>query len=408
MATTEIDLKYRDKVLKSDAPLVSCPPEYVLPWPDLNPRRRFVQEELDELAASIEENGLIEPVLLTPAPEEALPVIYYVVAGEKRWRACRQADVPIEGIVRAIPFEAALKFAGLENIQRSGLTAIEEALWMQRMLDEGGYKQADVAEMLKREPSTVSNHLRLLELPEDVQALIEDGKLAPTNARDFLLPWMKEEEKVRDRFFKIVIQQLEFGAQMGQAMSKPWVKEMVERVGKIAKPEVPTAPKREPRPEAKKAKPAPQRKPAHAEGAKAPEAEEPSAEAPVADEPTETRAAEAAETATAGPGDQEPEPAQPDGEAETAPAATTVATSLDNGIFGSLAGAIGDRVHHVTLAIFPHPDGGGRFHVTLLPKDAKGVGAATGEVANGTAEDLDDQVRAAALRFLKKMNELAA
>jgi ParB/RepB/Spo0J family partition protein len=408
MATAAKDLVIHQELLQ-------VAPDDLCPYPGVNPRRRFdhaAQEQLNE--SLVAQGGNIEPGVITDGPDEqGVGPKYWLVTGERRWRGCRTNGLRFNAVYRpGLTFAQAVELAGIENLHRADLTAIEEAIWYQKMEDEAGKTRAEIAKIRGVDESTVSNTLRLLQLPEAVQQLIEDGKIAATNARDFLLPWMKEAEEVRDRFFRIVIQQLEFGAQMGQSMSKPWVKEMVERVGTIAKPTSPTA---APKPEPKKARPAPSSaKPAAATKPaelKAPPAEESAPapeETPAAASPDEAPTdAQPTAAETAEPAVQEPTPTEPGPAPTPDPATGPAAATLDQGVFASLAQALGGDVHHVTLTIFPHPSGGGRYHVTILPKSQAGMASATGEVANGTAEELDEEVRAAAARFLKKINELA-
>lgn len=147
-----------------------------------NPRQNFGDESLDELAASIKEKGIIQPILARPVPGSA--DTYEIIAGERRWRAAQRAglhEVPV------ISFEAddrqALELAIIENVQRSDLNPIEEAAGYERLGDEFGYTQADLAKVIGKSRSHVANALRLLRLPERTKALLREGKISAGHAR---------------------------------------------------------------------------------------------------------------------------------------------------------------------------------------------------------------------------------
>ncbi len=145
-----------------------------------NPRQRFDEEELRELAGSIREKGLLQPILIRPAGEGR----YEIVAGERRWRAAQMAglhEVPV--IVREMDDRAALEVALIENVQRSDLNALEEAQGYQRLIDQFGYTQQQLADVIGKSRSHVANTLRLLKLPKDVLRMIHDGALSAGHAR---------------------------------------------------------------------------------------------------------------------------------------------------------------------------------------------------------------------------------
>ncbi|MBM3512384.1 MAG: ParB/RepB/Spo0J family partition protein [Alphaproteobacteria bacterium] len=157
--------------------------DLIAPSP-LQPRRHFDQKQLDELAASIREKDILQPILVRPAREEGR---FEIVAGERRWRAAQQAqlhDVPV--IVREMTDAELLEFALIENLQRADLSAIEEARGYQRMLDEFGHTQERVAEIVGKSRAHVANTLRLLALPEEVQRRIETGELSAGQARPLI------------------------------------------------------------------------------------------------------------------------------------------------------------------------------------------------------------------------------
>jgi ParB family transcriptional regulator, chromosome partitioning protein len=160
------------------------PIEFLRPNPR-NPRRNFDGDSLDELAASIKEKGIISPILARPVPGVA--GAYEIIAGERRWRAAQRAglhEVPV------ISFEAsdrqALELAIIENVQRSDLDPLEEAAGYQRLGDEFLYTQADLAKVIGKSRSHVSNCLRLLNLPERTKSLLREGKISAGHARVLL------------------------------------------------------------------------------------------------------------------------------------------------------------------------------------------------------------------------------
>ena len=147
-----------------------------------NPRRDFSESELAELAASIREYGIVQPVLVRPDPDRAEH--YEIIAGERRWRAAQRAglaDIPV--IVREADDRAALELAIIENVQRSDLNALEEAQGYQQLIDDHAYTQAELAETIGKSRSHVANTLRLLKLPPDLQTMVTDGALSAGHAR---------------------------------------------------------------------------------------------------------------------------------------------------------------------------------------------------------------------------------
>jgi ParB family chromosome partitioning protein len=151
------------------------------PHPD-QPRRRFDDAALDELAASIASRGLIQPIVVRPHGHQ-----FQIVAGERRWRAAQRArlhEVPV--VVRAFDDAETLEIALVENIQREDLNAIEEAQAYQRLAGEYGHTQDALAKIVHKSRSHIANLLRLLELPEPVQARVVDGGLSMGHARALL------------------------------------------------------------------------------------------------------------------------------------------------------------------------------------------------------------------------------
>jgi len=147
------------------------------------PRTHMDQLALESLADSIRSQGLLQPILVRPIGPER----YEIIAGERRWRAARLAgleQVPV--LVRAIPDEATLAVALIENIQRENLNAIEEAVGLQRLVDEFGLTHEQAAKAVGRSRAAVSNLLRLLDLEPSVRGLLSDGALDMGHARALL------------------------------------------------------------------------------------------------------------------------------------------------------------------------------------------------------------------------------
>lgn len=145
-----------------------------------NPRRYFDEAELQDLAASIRQHGIVQPVVVrTIAPER-----YEIIAGERRWRAAQLAGfVEIPVIVRDVDDRTALEIAIVENVQRSDLNPLEEALGYDQLIAEHGYTQNDLGEIIGKSRSHVANSLRLLKLPEPVRDMLASGTLSAGHAR---------------------------------------------------------------------------------------------------------------------------------------------------------------------------------------------------------------------------------
>ena len=149
----------------------------------MQPRGRMGAEGLAELAASIREHGVLEPILVRKRPSGGLEII----AGERRWRAAQQAglkEVPI--FEHDLGDEAAFEAALVENLQREDLNPLETARAFQRLVDDFGYTQDAIATKVGKERSTVANALRLLKLPKEVMELVEDGQLSEGHGRALL------------------------------------------------------------------------------------------------------------------------------------------------------------------------------------------------------------------------------
>ena len=144
------------------------------------PRKNFNQDLLNELSESIKEQGIIQPILVRKKSEDK----YEIVAGERRWRAAQLAkihEVPV--IILNIDDKKSLEFAILENIQRSDLNGIEEALGYDNLVKKFGYSQETLSKILGKSRSHIANTLRLAGLPEEIKKMISDGLLTPGHAR---------------------------------------------------------------------------------------------------------------------------------------------------------------------------------------------------------------------------------
>ena len=156
--------------------------EELYPSPE-QPRRRFDDAKLGELADSMKAHGVIVPLVVRPRPEGG----YFLIAGERRWRAAQRAglhEVPV--VVQNIEQGTALERALVENLQRADLGPLEEAAAYQRLADEFGLTQEAIAERIGKDRSTIANSLRLLKLPGPVRQLVEDDRLSMGHARALL------------------------------------------------------------------------------------------------------------------------------------------------------------------------------------------------------------------------------
>jgi ParB family chromosome partitioning protein len=146
------------------------------------PRKRFEETRLEELAASIREKGVLEPILVR---REGMK--YRIIAGERRWRAAQRAGLKeIPAVVREANDREAFELALVENLQRSDLNAIEESEAYEVLLSDHGLTQEEIAKRVGKERSTVANALRLLKLPEEVRDAVRDGRLDMGHARALL------------------------------------------------------------------------------------------------------------------------------------------------------------------------------------------------------------------------------
>ena len=167
---------------ESDARIETLPLREIEPDPD-QPRKTFDDETLGELAASIAEHGLLQPIAVRPHGLDT----YLIVAGERRWRACRMAglnEVPV--IIKDVTDEQAMELALVENLQREDLDPVEEAAGIRELMTRCGLTQEQAAQKLGKSRSALANSLRLLNLPDSVLELLKGGFLNIGHAKVIL------------------------------------------------------------------------------------------------------------------------------------------------------------------------------------------------------------------------------
>lgn len=192
-----------------------------------NPRRNFVEEDLEDLTTSIRERGILQPIIVRSIP--GMMDAYEIIAGERRWRAAQRAelhDVPVI-LVEADDREA-LEIAIVENVQRTDLNAIEEAAGYERLIAEFGYTQNDLARVIGKSRSHVANTLRLSKLPEPVRKLVSEGAVSAGHARALLSvsdPELMAQKIIDDglsvRDIERIVQEEARGETKSAAPSKP-------------------------------------------------------------------------------------------------------------------------------------------------------------------------------------------
>ncbi|KXK01543.1 MAG: chromosome segregation DNA-binding protein [Acidobacteria bacterium OLB17] len=157
--------------------------DLIVPNPE-QPRVNFTENELEELAASIRANGIVQPIVVRPAGEGR----FQIVAGERRWRAAQKAGLrKVPAAVKEVSDEKLLEIALIENIQRQQLNPIEEANAFRKLIDSIGLTQEEVAERVGKERTLITTTMRLLKLPVDVQKHLIDGKLSLSHGRALLM-----------------------------------------------------------------------------------------------------------------------------------------------------------------------------------------------------------------------------
>lgn len=184
-----LDALFGGKPVIEDTPsgekVLLLPLRSVSPNPN-QPRRSFDAGRLEELTASIREQGVLQPILVRPVPGK--PAQYEIVAGERRYRAAEQAGLKhIPAIVKPLEDKATLEIALIENIQRQDLNPLEEAASYRELLDNYKYTQAQLAEKLGKSRVYIANTMRLLALPEDIRQLITAGRISAGHGRALLM-----------------------------------------------------------------------------------------------------------------------------------------------------------------------------------------------------------------------------
>jgi len=155
--------------------------EEVKPNP-FQPRLKFDDQRIDELAQSIKETGIVQPVIVAPEADH-----YRIIVGERRWRAAQRAGLrKIPVLIRNVPKDKQLEVSLIENIHREELNALEIAQAYQRLIDDHGYAQHELADKVGKDRSSVANYLRLLKLPQEIQDRLTDGVISMGHARALL------------------------------------------------------------------------------------------------------------------------------------------------------------------------------------------------------------------------------
>ena len=145
------------------------------------PRRRFADQDIEDLAASIRERGVIQPLILRPDPSGEG---YQIIAGERRWRAAQRAQLhEVPAVIREVDDATVLEFAIIENVQRADLTPVEESRGYARLMEEFGHTQEKLGAVVGKSRSHIANALRLLSLPESVLRHLDEGRLTAGHAR---------------------------------------------------------------------------------------------------------------------------------------------------------------------------------------------------------------------------------
>lgn len=177
-----LDALFMQNTMEDGVSSVTLPLEDIVPNRD-QPRKEFNEEALADLAASIAQHGVLQPLLVRPMPDGT----YQLVAGERRWRASRMAgltEVPV--VIREMTEQQAAELALIENLQREDLNPMEEALGYRRLMEEYGMTQEQAAQVVNKSRPAVANALRLLQLPQPVAEMVSAGALSAGHARAVL------------------------------------------------------------------------------------------------------------------------------------------------------------------------------------------------------------------------------
>ncbi|AEA33968.1 ParB/RepB/Spo0J family partition protein [Hippea maritima] len=187
----DLSVEYEDRISVLELDLIEKSP--------FQPREEFEQEKLKELAESIKEKGVIQPIIVRESNGK-----YQIVAGERRFLAAKMAGLSsIPAIVRELSDEEAAEIALIENIQRKDLNPIEEALAYKRLMENFGYTQEELSKRIGKDRATIANTLRLLKLPNEVIEMLKSGQISAGHARALLaLKDNKEQVKLAEKIKK--------------------------------------------------------------------------------------------------------------------------------------------------------------------------------------------------------------
>jgi ParB family chromosome partitioning protein len=206
-------------IAEEDRGLFYCPIESISPNPQQS-RQSFGESELSELAQSIKEKGVIQPILVTKTKDG-----FQLIAGERRWRAAQKAGLDkIPALIRDVSPAEALQIALIENIQRQDLNPIEEAAAYQELVQKFNFTQEALSARIGKDRTTIANLLRLLKLPDDVQRDLIDGRLSAGHARVLVsIDSSSTQRKIRDLVIKrsLSVRQTEALAKRFLASKKP-------------------------------------------------------------------------------------------------------------------------------------------------------------------------------------------
>lgn len=193
-----VSLAEKERNTSEDAAVSEIDINLIEPNPD-QPRTNFKRDELEELAESIKKNGLLQPILVRKVGNK-----YQIIAGERRWQACKSlnmAKVPV--CIKEANDDETVVLALIENIQRSDLNPIEEAYGYRRMMERGKMTQSEVAQAVSKGRTTITNALRLLELPEEAQQLLFEEKITAGHARAILsIPTKEGRRKLTEKLIE--------------------------------------------------------------------------------------------------------------------------------------------------------------------------------------------------------------
>ena len=171
-----------EAIVQDARSLRHVPVELLHPNPN-NPRKHFAEEDLESLAKSLKDKGLLQPLVVRPRADGS----FEIVAGERRWRASQRAGIhELPVLIRELDDRETLEIALIENIQRSDLNALEEARAYRQLMDQYNYTQQQLADSIGKSRSHIANTMRLLSLPEAIQQQIENGKLTAGHARSLV------------------------------------------------------------------------------------------------------------------------------------------------------------------------------------------------------------------------------